>query len=410
MKKLFYLQIFLPLFILNSCETENNSIPEDKMEDVVESLAIEKISGYVQKGPYLNGTSIAISELSSDFIPTGKVFSSQILDNKGTFEIKKIDLISQFVELKADGFYFNELTNGNSSAQLTLYALADLTDNTSLNVNILSNLEKGRLEYILSDSINFSVAKQQALSEILSIFEVEKLDIADSELLDITKPGDDNAILLAISVIIQGNLSVADLSELLANMATDIREDGVLDSKSLGTQLINNARIIHPEIIRENLESRYESLGQTVVIPDFEKYLTQFIENTSFEYTNEIDYPETGRFGENVLGNEKSIYSAGRYSISAILPEATSLVVTMTGNGCYLNNNPYDQANFGWEIVENPGILSSAQTGAIDIELLMEVTPIDSIGDSGSGPNIFEINVFENGALIPTWTKEITFN
>lgn len=380
------------------------------MEDVVESLAIEKISGYVQKGPYLNGTSIAISELSSDFIPTGKVFSSQILDNKGTFEIKKIDLISQFVELKADGFYFNELTNGNSSAQLTLYALADLTDNTSLNVNILSNLEKGRLEYILSDSINFSVAKQQALSEILSIFEVEKLDIADSELLDITKPGDDNAILLAISVIIQGNLSVADLSELLANMATDIREDGVLDSKSLGTQLINNARIIHPEIIRENLESRYESLGQTVVIPDFEKYLTQFIENTSFEYTNEIDYPETGRFGENVLGNEKSIYSAGRYSISAILPEATSLVVTMTGNGCYLNNNPYDQANFGWEIVENPGILSSAQTGAIDIELLMEVTPIDSIGDSGSGPNIFEINVFENGALIPTWTKEITFN
>ena len=48
-----------------------------------------------------------------------------------------------------------------------------------------------------------------------------------SEYLDISQPGDKNAILLAISVILQGYLSVAELSELLANITTDIREDGL---------------------------------------------------------------------------------------------------------------------------------------------------------------------------------------
>ncbi len=401
MKAISFFQIMLSLFILISCENENGGLNEG------EYLSIEKVNGYVQKGPYLNGTSITITELSSDFIATGKTFASQILDNKGTFEIKNVELSSQFVELRANGFYFNETTNSNSSAQLTLYALADLTDHKSLNVNILSNLEKGRVGYLLSNGMGFSKAKKLALSEILSIFEIEKSDIIDSELLDITKVGDDNAILLAISVIIQGTSSIADLSELLANMSTDIREDGTLDSKSIGTALINNANLINMDIIRENLENRYESFGMTVTIPDFEKYVTQFIENSSFEYTSEIEYPETGRFGENILTKEKTSYPALRYSLSAILPEATSLVVTMTGEGCYFNNNPYDQANFGWEILENPGKVASTRTGAIDIEILMEHCIPDTLGID-SCTNIFILEVFENNAASPTWSKEIT--
>jgi hypothetical protein len=69
------------------------------------NLTFEKINGYAQKGPYLNGTSITIAELANDLVPTGKNFSSQILDNTGTFEIKNVELTFQYVELRADGFY-----------------------------------------------------------------------------------------------------------------------------------------------------------------------------------------------------------------------------------------------------------------------------------------------------------------
>ena len=122
MKKLLLFQFVILIFFAFACQDDN---------EIQKSLSLEKLSGYVQKGPYLNGTAITISELSSELEPTGKNFISQILDNKGTFEIKNIDLSSQYVELKADGFYFNEISNVSSTAQLTLFALSDLTNKTS---------------------------------------------------------------------------------------------------------------------------------------------------------------------------------------------------------------------------------------------------------------------------------------
>lgn len=273
--QLFQLIVLILFFV--SCENEM---------DVNSGLSLEKVSGYVQKGPFLNGTAITISELSSDLIPTGKNYPSQILDNKGSFEVKNVELSSHFVELKADGFYFNEVLNNNSSAQLTLFALSDLTNKASINVNVLSTLEKARVGYLISNGSNFSDAKKQAQSEILAIFEIEKASMSESELLDITKSGDDHAILLAISVILQGNSTVPDFSEFLANISTDIREDGVLNSLTLGSALINNANALNLVQIRKNLEDRYETLGLVVNIPDFEKYINQFIGSTDFEFTS----------------------------------------------------------------------------------------------------------------------------
>lgn len=80
-------------------------------------------------------------------------------------------------------------------------------------------------------------------------------------------------------MILQGQKTVADLSEFLANFRTDFREDGELNSSTLGTVLINNARTVNPEQIRQNLETRYETLGLSVTIPEFEQYVAHLIEN-----------------------------------------------------------------------------------------------------------------------------------
>ena len=389
------LSVLLLAVITISCE-ENNQ-PD---------FSYEKINGYIQKGPFLNGTAITISELTENLVPTGKNFSSQILDNKGTFEIRNVELASQYIELKADGFYFNEVKNNNSTVQLTLFALSDLTTKSSLNVNVLSNLEKSRVDYLISNGSDFSTAKSQAQKEILSIFEINKDDIAESELLDITKPGDDNAILLAVSVILQGYLSVSDLSELLANISTDIREDGILNSKSLGTTLINNARTIKLDRVRQNLENRYEILGLEITISDFEKIVNQFINNTDFEFTGFIKYPESGKHGLNILDKDKTDYTAGTYSMKAILPDGTSVKVKISGRNWFF---PVSQDNTGWEYsdwndADSSRTFTSTRTGELDFELLFE-----SYQDS-SWSNITKILVYENEDIDPSWTKEITIN
>ena len=395
MKNLKFLQIIVLVLISLSCEKNNET-----------NLSLEKVNGYVQKGPFLNGTAITISELTDDLVPTGKNFTAQVLDNKGTFEIKNVELTSQYVELKADGFYFNEVTNENSAAQLTLFSLSDLTVKSSLNVNVLSSLEKSRVDYLISNGSNFSNAKNQAQNEILSIFEINKDDIVESELLDITMPGDDNAILLAVSVILQGYLPVSDLSELLANISTDIREDGIINSQSLGSTLINNAKTIKLDKVRQNLENRYEALGLAITIPDFEKFVKQFIDNTEFEFTGFIEYPTTGSHGLNILDKDKTDYSAGTYSMKAILPEGTSVKVKISGRNWFF---PASQDNTGWEHsdwndADSSRIFTSISTGEIDFEILLE-----SYQDS-TWSNITNIFVIENEDIEPTWEKEITVN
>jgi uncharacterized protein (TIGR02145 family) len=293
MKKLLLLQLIILLFIALACNKDD----EDQ-----EGISLEKVSGFVQKGPYLNGTSVTIYEMTDKLLPTGKNFPSQISDNAGTFEVKNVDLISQYVLLKADGFYFDEVANTRSAAQLTLYALSDMTNKTSLNVNILSTLEKGRTEYLISTGISFTEAKKQAQAEILDIFEMSKTEMTKSEELDISKPGDDNGILLAISSILQGYLSVAELSELIANIGTDIREDGILNDQALGEKLNFNAHKLYPDQIRKNLEDRYKSLNMVVTIPDFEKYIDQFIENTGFKF-NALPELTTNNEVKNIKAN-----------------------------------------------------------------------------------------------------------
>lgn len=376
-------------------------------------MTIDKIDGYVQKGPYLNGTAITISELSGSLIPTGRNFTSQIADNKGSFEIRNIELSSDFVELMANGFYFNEVLNESSSAQLTLFALSDLSDKTSVNVNILSSLEKGRVQYLISDGLDFQEAKKQAQAEILKIFEIEIPVMNESENLDISQEGEENAALLAISLIMQGYLTVAELSELIANFNTDIKEDGILNSESLGSCLINNAKMLKPGEIRENLEARYEALGFNAVISDFESYISTFIDSTDFVFTNNIEYPDEATYGENILYSDKSIYienhgfsvSPADFNVlSAFLPTGSSIRIviesdfynswfgpsnqneTSSGMRLTLDSPDYTGPNSRWE-------LSSVRTGKIEFII-------------GLSKNL-KLKVYENNGVQPVITKEI---
>ena len=237
----------------------------------------EKITGQVQKGPYVNGTNIIMHELNSSLQQTGSVFSSQITSNTGLFEILNVNLSSSYVELSANGFYFDENKGDISIAQLNLNALADLSDISTVNVNILTHLEKRRVEYLVQSGNSFTEAKRKAQKEVLAIFGLNKENMTSSESLDISVNNENNAILLAISIILQGKRSVGDLTELLANLTNDLYQDGVVNDPEIITNLRNHTLALSLPEIRTSLEDRYDELGISTTIPDFEKYVNEFI-------------------------------------------------------------------------------------------------------------------------------------
>ncbi len=269
----------LILMLTTNCQKEETKIKDPDIKDPLTNPI--NVKGLVQKGPFVNGTSILMSELNSALGQTGNTFTTQILNNSGLFEISDIILSSGFVEFSATGFYFDEVKGQKSIAPLNLLALSDITDSAAVNINILTHLEKLRVKYLVEHNKTFSEAKKMAQAEILAIFDFELSEMNNSETLDISVNNESNAILLAISIILQGNFSVGDLTEQLANITNDIREDGVLNDETIMTNLRNSVIELDLAGIRANLVFRYQQLGIIASIPDFEKYIQIFLEFTS---------------------------------------------------------------------------------------------------------------------------------
>ena len=386
---------FLLATILFSCK-------KDKEILTTPSFIKDKISGLSQKGPLLNGSSLTLFELDNNFSQTGKSFNTQILDNSGSFEIYNLNMTSQFAKLKADGFYFNEVTNENSLAPISLYALSDLSNKNSVNVNLLTTLETSRMGYLLSNGSTFANAKTQAQTEVLNIFLINKSGMPESELLDISKNGDDNAILLAVSLILQGYRTEAELTQLLGDISTDIRTDGILNSPTIGTSLINDAKILNLPLIRSNIENKYISLGITTTISNFEKYVTQFTNSSTYTFTKNIQYPDSINQIQNLLSNSNfSVNSYGSgYSLGAYLPKGTSLKVLVKATSASGVNFGFNNViGNGWEITnfqpDSAYLITSGNDNIVNLNYIF--------GSSSS----LDFYIYENNAILPTRKKTI---
>ena len=404
MKPFNYLLFLCTLFIFISIacsKDEPDSTNEKENEELTSTVDIK---GLTEKGPYLSGSTITISELNENFAPTGRVFNTQIVQDNGAFELNGIELNSTYLSLSANGFYFNEVTNDNSEAQLTMHAISDVSDASSININALTTLQKNRVEYLLNEGNTFTDAKAKALDEVLALFEISNNDF-NPEDLSIASAGDDNAKLLAVSVILQGYLPIADLSELMSKISLDIRIDGTLDDITLGEQLVYNAYRIDLAEIRLNLEKRFETLSlEGAIVPPFEKYVSSFISNTNFEYKTRFEYPEEGKIGKNILHPSFVSTKTGMFSMAAVIPEGGVLRVKLTGNNIL---NPAFQENSGmsrtsWNRSEYSAEYTSNKTGEVDFEIWF-----DDHDPEGPVQNKVKVEIFENDDSQASITKEI---
>ena len=382
-------KFFAALFFISSlivgCKDPANDI---------KSTSSFSLDGFAQKGPFTIGSKVVLSELSATLNETGRNFNGSMSDDKGSFSVTVTDLASNFTSLSADGFYFNEVVGGVSTSRLVLNALADVTDSKSLNINVLTHLTYERIKFLVKAGTPFKIAKSQAEKEVLAIFKIT--DIADAfEKLDISKNGDPNAILLAISVILQGNHTVGELSELLAKISLDIKEDGKLDSDATKSELINEATFLDVAKIRANITKRFQDLGVTATIGNFEKYITSFLTTSGYVFTKKIIYPKTGSNGLNILAMpDTTVASGNNYVFAATLEKGMSLKIIIRDKpmgspigGSYAYS-PF--SNTGWTIdnyTNNVQNFSATSTAIVNITLF-----------SGTS----SIELYENGATKPT--------
>ena len=269
--------MFLVTLLLAACGDDNKNAGGTVEDGEVVAIVDKTISGVSQKGPFVNGSSVTVQELDGKILAqTGLGFEGKIKNDLGEFSVKVNKLESQYALLKANGYYRNEVTGEKSKSQITLYALTDLSKRDEVNVNLLTHLAYERSLYLaMVDTLSVAKAKKQAEVEILNSFGIEG-DFAAAEDLNIFGADDQSAALLAMSILMQSDLSEGDFSERLADYAADIESDGIWNDAKTATEIADWANALWLRsglaIIRENIVKWDLSAD----VPAFEKYVNNF--------------------------------------------------------------------------------------------------------------------------------------
>lgn len=265
MKKQRFLPLLLILTIFSSC-SEDDALSSEQT-DISKNYSLD---GYIQKGPFITGTTVEINELDSALNSTGKVFSTQITNDFGSFKISCTS-DQEYAELVADGYYFDEVEGELSDGKLSLRAISKMEQST--NINILTTLQVDRMKYLIQNGQDYDDALSLSKSEVLKVFNIEQAEVNNFTSMNITEQGASNSILLAISSILQNDRSVAEMSELIAKLSLDIADNGIVDNSSLTDKIVESSKQINVAEIIRNLEQRYSDLGIEVTIDNFYDFI-----------------------------------------------------------------------------------------------------------------------------------------
>ena len=243
------------------------------------AISLDEVTGVTQKGPFLSGSKVLVREMSDGrtLTQTGNSFNGKILNDKGEFKINARMLVSQYVMLEATGYYRNEVTGDNSNSELTLFAITDVNDRNIVNVNLLTHLEYERVVYLVTKKkMRVKAAKKQAQQEIFGLLGINAEGFSNSEDLNIAGSSDEDGALLAFSVMFQGNRTVAQLTELLTQIATDMEEDGTWDNSTAKMGIAEWAADADSSGQLAQIRSNVEGWGLSSMVPKFEPFVRHF--------------------------------------------------------------------------------------------------------------------------------------
>lgn len=318
-----------------------------------------QLSGIVEKGPFVRGSSISVQPLNESMTSIGSVFNGEIRDDAGSFDLGQIELASQFVRIATDGYYFNEVSGELSTGQLHLIALADLTDRSTVNVNILTHLKSSRIQNLIKKGKSFAEADKQAQKELLTQFGLQSYENTPAEAMSITSGNDGSGVLIAISSLILNKRSDAEITQYLSVLTQDLADDGSFTEDNLKEIAIDRAYFRNNlDFIVSNIKSRYSDLGQNVEVPDLRYY---FDWNGDGLAGNEInDNPQISLSRESIEFD----YNGGTAEVIVTSNVVLSLEMPKDPDG-YLDTTPdnsYVDDSFFSDFYENDAPESAAMS------------------------------------------------
>jgi hypothetical protein len=240
------------------------------------------LHGAVQKGPFVIGSSVSVSVLNDELVPTGQVFNTQTNNDRGQFEISVA--ISGPVSLQGEGFYFNEVTGSLSGAALTLRAFfaPDQSSDGVVFINMLTHLTASRIRALVGDGLDFGLAVPQAEQELLRALNITGAGYEPAVRgisMDVTgEDTADNAYLLALSATLthaavrRGGAIDAALQELLNAYASDFADDGDLTPERKA-EVSEALRHLQVSDVEAKLAARLQALGGSAAVPSMRRVL-----------------------------------------------------------------------------------------------------------------------------------------
>ena len=310
-------------------------------------IADLNVAGVTQKGPFVKGSHVTVQGVDCKTLKfTDETFEGSVKNDKGEFVVDNVTLSSTCAVFEVSGYYLNELTGKKSSEKLTLHALTNLKDRKNVNINVLTELEYERVMYLVTEKgETFAEAKKQAEKEVLVAFSVKVKDgeFALSEDLNILESGDDNAALLAVSVMMQSDLKVAKLVERVNDVATDIAKDGLWDDDKTKTEIAEWAATADKNGELANVNKNIEKWGGSGEVSTFETVVEKFADSnkgtSSSSITSAGSVTLNSSSSKNVLSSSSSsvIASEAKQSSSSrhsgLDPESSSSSVIPASSG-----------------------------------------------------------------------------
>ena len=176
---------FIALFLglsMASCSEKDDFLDEPEEPQTYD------VQGKVEKGPFISGSSISIQPMDSKLQVLGSMYNTAITDDLGNFMLGSKEFATQYAEFMANGYFYNEVKGELSNGTLTLRALVDLKDNSTVNVNILTHLKYARIKNLVSSGKKFSEANTQAQTELIEAFglsEIIKKDVSSFSIISV---------------------------------------------------------------------------------------------------------------------------------------------------------------------------------------------------------------------------------
>ena len=289
-----------------------------------------KVSGTVEKGPFVQGSTINMQTLDDKLHPTGKTFMGNIKDDAGTFDFGSLEFDTPYAKITATGYFFNEVTGELSKGMINLNALVDLSDKSSINVNLLTHLKSQRIHKLIDEGNTFKAAASQAQAELMGAFGLQKYAGKDVSQFSITSGTDEAAALIAVSAIIQVDRSEASMTEFISKLTNEFGANGYFSDATKQT-IAGSVDKVRSQLdaISKNIVGRYESLGKTVSVKPLKYY---------------FDWDGNGSAGDEIapegssVSLDKTVINApsegGRFTITVTSP------VPVYINGVGSGNNP----------------------------------------------------------------------